>query len=335
MYTTADNLVLPVKKSDVVSLGHVLRECLLLLWRVQLNDDMLPRVFQLAQSLQLQLLLRSITQSTEHETHRDCIILLQTAFNSLDSVFGDKGTIIGNVCSSESALQEFRNTLASLNHALNVVPQHVVAFGDSIGASVVAIFELLVKDSVFDALDKGTFLGRLVTEMREEMTKVVQSRNGHDDTKECDSASTAALCLALDNEKNARAAADVKASMLQRECQHLKDELARSVESAAAALNCSETQLQLMTAQLVVLQVSFCRPALYLCPKIDTVTSQAANDNLLEDVQAKVFKISETLTETLYLPFFAGSRFEQTSAASKSTSTSIITRTCGQGYSGL
>ncbi len=325
MYTTADNSVLHVKKSDVVSLGHILRECLLLLWRVQVDDDMLPRVLQLAQSLQLQLLLRSITQSIEYEILTDCMILLQTAYNSLDNVFGDNGNIIGNVCSSESALQQFRNTLASLSRALNVVPQHVVASGDSIGASVAAIVELLIKDSVFDASDKVTFLGRLVTEIREEITKVIQSRNGSDDTKEHDSASTAALCFALDNEKNARAAAEVKASVLQRECRHLKDELTRSVESAAAALNCSETQLQLMTAQIDVLQVSFHPPASYPCPKTDTVTSQAANDNLLEDVQAKVFKISETLKETLYLSLFAGSRFEQNSATSKATSASIVT----------
>ena len=72
-----------------MSIGIVLRKCLLILWRFDVDDGMLPRVLQLAQSLQLPLLLRSIMQSSEHKNLSDCMSLLQTAYNSLYSAYGD------------------------------------------------------------------------------------------------------------------------------------------------------------------------------------------------------------------------------------------------------
>jgi len=248
-----------------VSIGIVLRKCLLILWRFEVDDGMLPRVLQLAQSLQLPLLLRSIMQSSEHKSLSDCMSLLQTAYNSLYSAYGDSSERIGTVSFSEVALQQFRNTLASLSRALNVVPQPVAAFDDNVGASVAAVAELWIKDNIFDDAESGTFLGRLLTGMREHMTQATKSVNRSGDVDECASTSTAAFCLALDSEKNARAAADVKASLLQRECQHLKDELTRAIESAAAASCLSQSQLQLMTSQMNVLQVSIHPLALSLC----------------------------------------------------------------------
>jgi hypothetical protein len=256
MYSPAHESVAVVEESDVVNIGIILRKCLLILWRFEVDDDMLPRVLQLAQSLQLPLLLRSIIPSTERENLAGCMSLLQTAYNSLHGVYGDNSKRIGTVSSSELALQQFRNTLASLSRALNVVTQPVAAFDDNIGASVVAVAELLIKDDVFDDAEEGTFLGRVVTGMREDMTQATKSVNISGGVDECASTSTAALCLALDSEKHARAAADVKASLLQRECRHLKDELTRAIESAAAASCCSETQLQFMTSQMNALQVS-------------------------------------------------------------------------------
>jgi uncharacterized protein YoxC len=280
-----------------VSIGIILRKCLLILWRFEVDDGMLPRVLQLAQSLQLPLLLRSIIPSSKRENLADCLSLLQTAYTSLHSVYGDNSERIGTVSFSEVALQQFRNTLASLSRALNVVTQPVAAFDDNVGVTVAAVAELLIKDNVFD--DAETFLGRLLTGMREDMTQATKSVNRSGGVDECAATSTAALCLALDSEKNARAAADVKASWLQRECQNLKDELTRAIESAAAASCRSESQLQLMTSQMNVLQVIIYHSASSLCLKADTVISQAANDALLQDVQSKVFKIDILMHKTL------------------------------------
>jgi hypothetical protein len=282
-----------------VSIGIILRKCLLILWRFEVDDGMLPRVLQLAQSLQLPLLLRSIIPSSKRENLTDCLSLLQTAYTSLHSVYGDNSERIGTVSFSEVALQQFQNTLASLSRALNVVTQPVAASDDNIGATVAAVAELLIKDDVFDDAEEETFLGRLLTGMREDMTQATKSVNRSGGVDECAATSTAALCIALDSEKNARAAADVKASWFQRECQNLKDELTRAIESAAAASCRSESQLQLMTSQMNVLQVLIYPSASSLCLKADTMISQAANDALLQDVQSKVFKIDKLMHKTL------------------------------------
>jgi hypothetical protein len=249
-----------------VKLSIALRHCILLLLRNQADDDLLLRVLHQAQALQLPLMLRLMTQSGESKSISHCVPLLDTAYRSLCSNHGgnlDNGT--KSPCDSEVGMQQLRDVLAALNHALHLVPQPVSAVGsygvisdpfDITGHFVAAASKMLMADDDNAAMH-GSWLQLLICEMRESLDQAMTSIDATSAAAEIATASVATLSLLLESEKNARAAADIKGALLQRECQKLKDEIGRLLESAAASSSSSEAQLQLMVSEVSQLKVTF------------------------------------------------------------------------------
>ena len=264
-----------VDAADTAKLCITLRNCILLLLRIPGDVEMLPRVLQHAQALQLPLTLRSMTRSGKSESIAHFAPVLEIAYRSLYIICGDDVDDTQCPCNADFVVQQLRDTLAALNHALQIGHPPVTAIGSDdnnyiphvIGQTVAAASKLLFADDDY-AGDHRSWLGSLVNGMREDITQSISSIDAFSTAAEVASASAANLSLLLESENNARAAADIKAALLQRECHNLKDELRRSVESAAASSSSSAMQLQLMASEIAQLQVNLHLQHVYCCAKL-------------------------------------------------------------------
>jgi hypothetical protein len=224
---------------------------------------MLPRVLQYAHDLQLPLLLCSMTQSRGPENASEFVLSLDVAYRSLEIIYGHHSESPIGLCNAEIELQTLRDTLGALSHALHLVPRLASAIGsvddvtipqDTVGLFVAATSEILIRNDDH-AANRGVCLDNLVSDMREELIRATTSIDASLAAAAIASANAESLSISLENEKSARSAADTKCNLLQRECQNLKDELRRSMDTAAAAFSSSTIQIQLMESEVAQLKV--------------------------------------------------------------------------------
>jgi hypothetical protein len=248
----------------MIKIGVTLRKCILLLSNVRSDVHLLPRVLQYAHDLQLQLLLCSMTQSRGPENASEFVLSLDAAYRSLDIIYGHNSKSPIGLCNAEIELQKLRDTLGALSHALHLVPRLASAIGsvddmnipqDIVGLFVAETSEMLIRHDD-RAANRGVCLEHLVSGMREELIRAATSIDASFAAAAIASANAESLSTLLENEKSARSAADTKCNLLQRECQNLKDELRRSMDTAAAAFSSSKTRIQLLESELAQLKVN-------------------------------------------------------------------------------
>ena len=225
---------------------------------------MLPRVLQYAHDLQLPLLLCSMTQSRGPENASEFVLSLDVAYRSLEIIYGPQSESHIGLCNAEIELQTLRDTLGALSHALHIVPRLASVIGsvddvtipqDTVGLFVAVTSEILIRNDDH-AANRGVCLENLVSDMREELIRATTSIDASITAAAIASANAESLSISLENEKSARSAADTKCNLLQRECQNLKDELRRSMDTAAAAFSSSTLQIQLMESEVAQLKVN-------------------------------------------------------------------------------
>jgi hypothetical protein len=224
---------------------------------------MLRRVLHQAQCLQLPLLLRSITNAKGLAALDHFVPLFDVALRHLENTCCSNTDPIAILRDSEFALQQLRDAVAALSYALRVVPLQMDADDDKLGTpgnvlgvTASAFSGTLIKDAS-DSVEYGVcFLGRLVSRVRVDLEHAVNSVSASKAAASSMCESLADLSSSLEIERSAHAAADIKAALLQRECQNLRDELARAFSIAAAESSSSKAQLQLMSSQMSSIQVA-------------------------------------------------------------------------------
>ena len=233
---------------------------------------------QQVRSVQLPLLLRCINVRG-HEILGHLVPAVESALRVLEAVdsmqegcvsssVADGGSCLDAVCDrasdAESALQQLRDTLAALNRAVHHVPQPAAAIESSSGneglcddaaASTVAASSFLLNDGNYSVQQGGGLLKHLVLGTCEIVTQAVASIDASSAAAAAASASAATFSSALESERSSRAAADIKVAQLQRECQNLRDEVARLAATADVASSGSSAHIQRLTSEMALLQV--------------------------------------------------------------------------------
>ncbi len=249
---------------DVIKVGVTLRKCILLLSTVHSDVHMLPRVLQYAHDVQLQLLLCSITQSRWPENASEFVLLLDALYRSLEIIYGHNSESPIGLCNAEIELQKLRDTLGALGHALHLVPRLASAIKsvddinlpqDIVGLFVAETSEMLIRNDD-RAANRGVCLEHLVSGIREELIRAATSIDDSLAVAAIASANAERLSTLFENEKSARSAADTKCNLLQRECQNLKDELRRAMDTAATAFSSSKPRIQLLESELAQMKVN-------------------------------------------------------------------------------
>lgn len=260
----AEDTTISAEDADLAAILNIsLRKCILVLLHFRSDSGMLRRVLHQAQCLQLPLLLRSMTNTKGLAALDHLVPLFDVALRHLENTCCCNTDPITMLRDSEFALQQLRDAVAALSYALCVVPLQNDADDDQLGtpgnihgASVSAFSGTLIKDAT-DTVEYGVcFLGQLVSRVRDDLEHAMNSVSASKAAASSMSESVAALSSSLEIERNARAAADIKAAILQRECQNLRDGLARAFDIAAAESSSSKAQLQLMSSQMSSLQVA-------------------------------------------------------------------------------
>jgi hypothetical protein len=189
--------------------------------------------------------------------------LFDVALRHLESTCCSTADPITILKDSEFALQQLRDAVAALSYALRVVPPQMDADddilcspGNILGVTASAFSGTLIKDAS-DSMEYGAcFLGQLVSRVRVDLEHAVNSVSASKAAASSMCESLADLSSSLEIERSARAAADIKAALLQRECQNLRDELARAFSNAADESSTSKAQLQHLSSQLTSIQVA-------------------------------------------------------------------------------
>jgi hypothetical protein len=255
---------------------------MLLLLRVQGTHEILPRVIQQARCVQLPLLMWCMTPPEGRQNLGHLVPAIESAYRALEAIdcmqggFAASNDVDGSEdnCESfriraretESGLQQLRDTLAALSRALHCVPQLGTsiegnsgsdAAGDDLGAVAVAACSRMLSDGIYSVAQGRGLLRQIISGTCEDITHAIASVDSSSAAAAVASASAATFSSALESERSARAAADIKVALLQRECQNMRDHEGRSLAAAAAASSSINTQLQSMTSEMALLQVIF------------------------------------------------------------------------------
>jgi hypothetical protein len=223
------------------------------------------RELQQAQSLQLPLLLRAISSAEESQDLAPLVPLIEKAHRLLKSTSVSDVDGAQGLHESECYLHPLRDAISALYHVFRGNFLHVkLCEGDDavrssngiIGAFGSAACGMLTKDAICTGSQGLGLLGKMISEVHEDITQALNCFSIATAAAASASASVASLSSSLEQERIARAAVDIKIALLQRECQKLRDELVRSSDIVAAESSSSKAQIQAISSQLILLQVT-------------------------------------------------------------------------------
>ena len=184
--------------------------------------------------------------------------LLETALSALDAVHSAPSAGADSSGVANGPLQLLRDALSVLSCTLQAVPAtegHAdCSLHDIIGASAVAASEAFFQDDT--AVRKAGLFGYM-SETHQEIEGALSEVGAAAASAAIASASASALSSSLEIERSARAAADVRVSILQREYQNIKQQLDHLKVETEAYSSSSQKQVQHLSHELALLQASF------------------------------------------------------------------------------